>query len=170
MRSLENRLFPTGRLLLAVMLALLALTVLSGRPGAADDGPRQFLLSIYKKYSGPGAMGLDWRGNRASLYFDPAMTKLILRDVRESKGEVGRIGFDPFTAGQDFEIKGLGIEIVSQDGETAQAVASFRNLGQPAKIRYDLVKTAKGWRIANIVWIAPEDFKGDLRSILSGPL
>ena len=170
MFAIESRFFQWPRLASWSLALLLIVAAWPGVLHAADTAPRQFLTAIYKAYSGADATGISWRGNKADRYFDPALTKLILRDVKESKGEVGRIDFDPFVAGQDFEITNLDIAIVSESTEAASAIVSFTNLGQPTKIRYDLTKTAKGWRIANIIWIAPDDLKGDLRSILSRPL
>lgn len=168
--AIESRLSRWSRLASWAMAFLLIATVWPGTLHAAEMTPRQFLAALYKSYSGPDAMGLSWRGSKADRYFDAALTKLILRDVKDSKGEVGRIGFDPFVAAQDFEIANLAISMEAESAETANAIVSFTNLGQPTKIRYDLAKTAKGWRIANITWIEPTNLKGDLRSLLSRPL
>ncbi|WP_162559430.1 DUF3828 domain-containing protein [Microvirga sp. 17 mud 1-3] len=168
--AIESRLVGWSRLASWAMALLLIATVWPGALHAADTTPRQFLTALYKSYSGPDAMGLSWRGSTAERYFDAALTKLILRDVNEAKGEIGRIDFDPFVAAQDFEIASLAIAIESESAEAATGLVSFTNLGQRTKIRYDLAKTAKGWRIANITWDEPTDLKGDLRSILARAL
>ncbi|MBZ6076169.1 DUF3828 domain-containing protein [Microvirga puerhi] len=149
--------------------ALLSTMMLNGSH-AVESTPQAFLTSIYKNYMGSDASGLRWRGSRTAQYFDPALTKLIQKDLKESKGEIGRIEFDPFVDAQDFEIENLEIKVLSQDANAAKVVASFRNLGQPAEITYDLAKTPKGWRVANITWKRPDSGNEDLRSVLSRPL
>lgn len=132
---------------------------------AADTGAKQFLASIYKSYT--DADGLEWSGPNTQLYFDANLTKLILKDLKESERQVGRIDFDPFIYAQDFDIQDLDIAVTPKGATRAIGKVSFKNVGALTKVTYDLVKTAKGWRIENMAWDGVED---NLRTLLSRPL
>lgn len=150
-------------------LALLAAFILLPTPSvaAAEDTPRQVLQEIYRSYAGKGATGVKWRGPEASRYFDSRLTRLILQDLEETDGGVGRMDVDPFVDAQDIRIKAVKIDVVSEDAETAKATVSFVNLSEPTTIAFDLARTPQGWRISNIAW---PRWKTDLVSVLSGPL
>jgi len=157
---------------LVCCLALLAAALpagiaLTGPAVAQTQPPKQFLLGIYKQYTGKDARGLDRVGrDKASRYFDDALTDLIVRDQDESEGEFGRLGFDPFVNGQDFEIRDVGITVSPEEGDRVRATASFVNFGRRQRVFYDLVRTEKGWRISNISWPGTKE---TLLSIMSGP-
>jgi hypothetical protein len=146
----------------AAMLALAPVHQAS----AKDLTAKQFLQGIYASYMGSDAYGIAWRGPKASRYFDDTLTKLIAKDIAQSEGEVGRLGADPFVDAQDFDIPSVKIEVTVEDAAEAKAAASFTNMSQRTRVEYDLVKTPRGWRIANITWPSRSE---DLRSILSGP-
>jgi len=59
---------------------------------------------------------------------------------------------DPFIDAQDWEVKGLAIDL--KEGGPARAVANvtFTNFGEARHVRLDLIKTAAGWRIDDIHW------------------
>lgn len=153
------------RLVLLGLAALLFFLGPSPSAQAKDQNAKQFLQAIYASY-GSNGYGLRWRGPKTDQYFDQTLTKLIAKDLKESKGGIGRIDVDPFIYAQDFDISSLKIETLSEDTQNAKALVSFVNLSQPTKVKFDLVNTAQGWRIANITW--PQDGK-DLRTLLSGP-
>lgn len=152
-------------LLAAIVFAGLCATTPSH---AQDDAAKQFLLGIYKQYLGKNAPGVDYTsGKLATRYFDDSLTELVVRDQKESEGEIGRIGFDPFINGQDFEVRSVNVTITSEDADRAKGVVSFTNFGRRQKVTYDLVRTARGWRISDIHW---EGTKDTFRSLLSAPL
>lgn len=133
-----------------------------------SETPKQFLQGIYKHYAGKGAGGVDLIGrDKASLYFDETLTDLLVKDQDESKGELGRFSFDPFVNGQDFSIRNVEITVAPVDENHAKATASFRNFDVRSKVNYDLVRTARGWRISNISW---PNMKETFLSIMSEPL
>ncbi len=134
---------------------------------AQDDAARQFLIGIYKLYMGKNASGADYTSEElASRYFDETLTELIVRDQKESEGELGRIGFDPFINAQDFSIKSVNVTVTPVEPDRAKGVVNFVNSGRRQTITYDLVKTAKGWRISDIHWTGTTD---TFRSLLSAP-
>lgn len=135
---------------------------------AQDDGPKQFLQGIYRQYLGKNASGVDYSSEKlAGRYFDDTLTELIVRDQKESEGELGRIGFDPFINAQDYQIRSVDVTITQEDADRAKGVVSFTNFGRRQKVTYDLTRTAKGWRISDIRWTGTKD---TFRSLLSEPL
>lgn len=157
------------RCLALIASILVAGAWLTSSSHAQSQPPKEFLQGIYKQYMGKGAEGIDMIGHdKASLYFDDTLTDLIVKDQDESEGELGRLDFDPIVNGQDYEIRNVSITVAMSPGDEshAKATASFLNFGRRQKVFYDLVKTAKGWRISNISWIGTKD---TLLSIMSGP-
>jgi hypothetical protein len=57
---------------------------------------------------------------------------------------------DPFVDAQDWEITGLGLKVTMNGAARATATVTFRNFGEPRTVTHELVKTASGWRIADI--------------------
>lgn len=153
----------------STLLAALLIGLWATAPSyAQDDAAKQFLNGIYKQYLGKNAPGADYTSEKlASRYFDDTLTKLIVRDQKESEGEIGRIGFDPFINGQDFEIRSVNVTVTAEDADRARGVVGFTNFGRRQKVTYDLIRTAKGWRISDIHW---EGTKDTFRSLLSQPL
>lgn len=148
-----------------VALALVVSQALSAY--AADETAKQFLERIYKPYLRADGDGLDYQSpGKSRLYFDSELNELFQRDQKEAQGEVGRLDFDPFVKAQDFTIKAVRVTIKDERPGHAKGIAAFTNAGQAAIVEYDLVKTARGWRIANIIW---PDEKNDLKSVLSQP-
>ncbi|NIX78070.1 DUF3828 domain-containing protein [Microvirga terricola] len=157
----------------SVLALAAAFLLLFGTPSssfAADAGAKPFLESIYKSYTDANADGIEWRGPNAQLYFDANLTKLILKDLKESKGELSRIEFDPFIYAQDFDLQDLSITVTPKGTARAVGNVSFKNIGAVTKITYDLVKTLKGWRIENMSWDGAEAGADNLRALLSRPL
>lgn len=148
-------------------LLVVCLMLSAHQAAAKDEKPEQFLQEIYKSYTGKNPDGVRWRGPEASRYFDARLTKLILEDLKETDGGIGRMDADPFIDAQDFRIRNLRIDIVTADADKAKAMVSFVNLSQPTKIAFDLAMTRQGWRIANITW---PQWNTDFVSIMSGPL
>lgn len=106
----------------------------------------------------------------AVRFYAKSLRVLYERDQREAKGEVGRLGFAFHVNGQDTEpgfAKSLALAPLSNDGERAEVRATFRN-GGPQELRYNLVREAGAWTIANVRSLKGETW--DLVAILSAPL
>ena len=164
------RSLATSFLRLTILLgAFVFIGLSSTAPSSAqDDAAKQFLQGIYRQYLGKNASGVDYSSQElASRYFDATLTELIVRDQKESEGELGRIGFDPFINAQDYQIRSVDVTITPQDADRAKGVVSFTNFGRRQKVAYDLIRTAKGWRISDIQWTGTKD---TFRSLLSEPL
>jgi hypothetical protein len=83
-------------------------------------------------------------------YFSDALLKLYLNDQRQSKGEVGKIDFDPLYDAQDFQITNFNIVRLDNKGGDALVAARFKNIGVDQEIVFEMRKIKTGWRIADI--------------------
>jgi hypothetical protein len=150
----------------AFVLGALALA-LAVQPAAADDEAKRLLEGIYKTYVGSTATGLDYHTEaKARRTFTPDTVRLFVRDWREAKGEVGRLEFDPFVNGQDFEVSAYAVSVEGTGPDQARAQVQITNMGKREVVIHDLQRTANGWRIHDIRWPGT---KGSLRTILSRP-
>lgn len=148
------------------VLGALAL-VAAARPAHADEEAKRLLEGIYKTYTGSSADGLDYHSEaKARRTFTPDTVPLFARDWREAKGEVGRLDFDPFVNGQDYEVTAYAVSIEETGPDQARATVQMTNLGKPQTVLHDLKRTANGWRIHDIRWPGT---KASLRAILSRP-
>jgi len=150
-----------------VVLMAISLAVALVAPGvrAADPAAQSFVQTIYDQYKGKDAKGVDLTGDGAvRRYFAPALAALIIKDRRQARGEVGKLGSDPFIDAQDWEIEGVEVAVRDTAAGKARATVSFKNLGQPETVILDLVKLKQNWRIADITW----DGKETLRGVLTG--
>ncbi len=155
------------RLLLAGFLALATATsVFAGqaqKSAKKDDSPRGFLEGIFKRYTGPESKGIQI-GTRPQLdrYFTASVAAQIDRDfaVAKRKNEVPELNGDPFVGAQDWEIKNVRVSISNETSAAANGTVTFNNAGREQTVRYDLIRTAYGWRIDDIKW--PQ---GSLRGI-----
>jgi hypothetical protein len=110
---------------------------------------RAFIGTIYAGYTkdGPGA-----RIDLPELYFEPVLAEAIRKDADQAAaaGDQGKIDVDPFCACQDFEAIVPAVAVPMVGAKRATAMVSFTNFGERVALRYDLVWTAKGWRIRYI--------------------
>ncbi len=159
--SLHVQFIRTLTILVIGLLGLLP------RPSiAADTTPLAFLQELYAHYE-KSDKGVDI-GSPAerARYFTARLADLIEKDIRESKkrDEVGRLDMDPFIGGQEWAP--TKIELKAEPGakpDQATGSASFTPPGEKdvMVVTLALVKTAAGWRIADIHW------KGQTESLLT---
>ena len=151
-------------------LLAISLTIAAVAPGlAADKAAKAFLQTIYRNYTGTASKGLRLdKDADVRRHFTPATADLMIKDGKEAakRGEVGRLDFDPFVNGQDWEVKAVEVRVEDIGPERATGIASFVNAGAPTSVRYDLVKTKAGWRIDNMRWAGTKE---SLRDILTKP-
>ena len=146
-----------------------ALAWLAPASRAQDAGAQAFLQSVYAPYEKPDK-SLDISSEaKAARYFVPALTKLIAKDLAESKKkqEVGRLDFDPFIGGQDWEATKIELKVApGTSADRATGTARFTAVGdkEPTVVTLDLVKTPAGWRIADIRWSGQDESLVALRS------
>lgn len=160
---------PMRRACLASLVALVAVLVLAVPASAQDPGALKFLQETYRVYK-TSVKGIDFSSDaKAARYFVPALVTLFKADLEEQQktGEVGRIDFDVFTGGQDWDLKwGRSLTIQVAPGTTAEtATGTVQFMADvPVKVTLDLQKIAAGWRIADIRW---SNSPGSLVEILS---
>ncbi|MBF0262154.1 MAG: DUF3828 domain-containing protein [Magnetococcales bacterium] len=141
-------------------------------PAQADSDPfqpptpRELVREIYRHYVGPGTRGIELhRPDQARRYFTPETAALIQADQAQAQGEVGRLDWDPFVQGQDWEMNRLPELRVEEITPERVVVTALAVNGQGA-IRYECRHEKSGWRIEEIRW---EGGAKSLREILREP-
>ena len=146
------------------LLMLTAATTFAG-----ELSPKDVVAQLYKAYgteqSSEGETRLFTR------YFDDELLKLYLKDVREAKGEVGRLDAVPLYNAQeiqitDFSISAPKITGPSRTGMEALVTVRFKNIGKPTRVECVLRRTVHGWKISDIRY----DNGYSLKKILQSPL
>jgi hypothetical protein len=127
-----------------VHVFILAIALGAAAPSPQVDGdPVTLIAAIYKTYQ-DNAPGLPH-------IYSKRLQGLIDKDEKETpEGMVGRIDWDVFVDGQDWELTELTVVPVSQDATEAEVRATFKNFGEPRNILYDLLFEDGHWRIDDI--------------------
>jgi hypothetical protein len=144
----------TLRLRPLAALVLLLTTATAALAAEAEAGsPQAFLETIYRNYQGKDSKGfaLD-KPAVIRRIFVPELANAIVEDqaAAAKRGEVPELDGDPFVDAQDWEIAGLGFKVAMNGAARATATVTFRNFGEAHTVTHELVKTASGWRIADI--------------------
>jgi hypothetical protein len=131
-------------------LILIAMALGAASPlGDADSDPEALIIAIYQSYTDV-APGEDAVPSIEGVY-SRRLQALLDKDAKETpEGEVGRIDWDVFVDGQDWQLTELKIVPVSQGPAQAQVRASFKNFGDARDILYTLVPEDGHWRIDDI--------------------
>lgn len=142
------------------LAALAALTVL---PGAAQaetfSTPEALFQALYAPY-----IADEWSFDYQP-YLSASLRALYDEDrARTAEGEIGAIDFDPIIAGQDFDISDLRIGTPDIDGNEAEVVVTFNNMGERITLDYDLVREKGSWLVDNIENETP-GYEWDLRDV-----
>lgn len=125
--------------------------------------PKAPLEALYAGYMPPNEFPPD----QAPLQ-SARLKGLFEKDQQEADGEIGRIDFDPFVNGQDYDITDLVIGDPYLAGGKAVVKVTFKNMGTPQEMGYLLVNE-QGWKIDD-VWYAGADFSYDLLDMLQAPM
>jgi len=141
------------------LIPLLSALPLAAHAQTQGQSAQAFLESVYAPYKAKSAKGQDY--TKAERFFEPVLTRAMTRDYQLAhKNNVPpTLNGDPFVDAQEWEISGLTIR-VAEAGDTATGIVSFVNLSQKKTLAIELVKTAAGWRIADIA-----GGSGSLRSL-----
>jgi hypothetical protein len=137
------------RPLAALMLLLTATAALAAEAGS----PQAFLEAIYRTYEGKNSKGFALDKPAAiRRTFVPELANAIIKDqaAAQKRGDVPELDGDPFVDAQDWEITGLAIKLAMDGAAKATATVTFKNFGETHTVTHALVKTANGWRIADI--------------------
>lgn len=156
---------------LALLFALGAITACGqdeDEKQAKPEAPSEaviFVSKIYEPYTDD--KDGDPVQQEGSQIYSKRLQALLDKDAAETpEGEVGRLDFDPFVDGQDWEIGGLTLKEVYRSGGEARVRADFANFGQPRSLLFSLVREDGGWRIADIAETLPP--RWTLSKILTG--
>lgn len=153
------------RLILAAFAFATALT-----PALAVDltSPQAVVEAIYEPYFQP-AESFDYQLLDATPLQSAGLNALFEKDREEAGEGIGRIDFDPYVNGQDFQLSDLVVaEPVYVAGRAIVAV-SFANFEQPREMGYLLVQEGDAWKIDDM-WAADAEHPYNLKDILTAPL
>ena len=130
----------------------------------AVTSPTKVVTDLYRAHNGK-TDPLQYPASKklVGAYFDKGLLSLFLKDQSESKGEVGKLDFDPLYDAQDFDIKDFSVAVVAEQKDSAEVAVSFKNLGTNKKIVFLLSPTAQGWRITDIRYSDGRTLKGILK-------
>jgi hypothetical protein len=146
--------------LAAIAGAVMAL--LAASSFAQDAGAQAFLQGVYAIYQNSDKALDIGSEQKAARYFVPSLARLIGQDVAQAarRNEVGKLDSDPFIGGQDWAPTPIELKVTAgAAADRATGTARFTAPGekQPSVVTLDLVKTAAGWRIADIHWSGQPD-------------
>lgn len=148
------------------LVASLALSL----PAVAVDftSPRAVIEALYAPDLQP-TDAFDYTLLDATPLQSQGLNALFARDRDEAGDGIGRIDFDPYVNGQDFELSALAVGEPVYVAGRAVVVVSFSNFGQTQEIGYLLIEEADGWKIDDL-WAGGAEYPYDLKDILNAPL
>ncbi|MEO6014937.1 MAG: DUF3828 domain-containing protein [Devosia sp.] len=150
-----------------IRYALALLSVLCGIGGAfAYDTPGTLMEALYAPYL---VADFDWGNYDVSLMQSEELRDLFAKDSEEAGGEVGRIDFDPYIDGQDYQITDLQIGDAKLEEATATVEVTFVNFDRPTDLLFTLVEEDDGWKVDDVMPLHEKD-RQSLKALLSAPL
>jgi hypothetical protein len=141
-----------NRLLILITGAVLVagFTSVQGQTSSIMTG-KDLVAQLYKEHSGKSDP-LQYPASKKLLqnYFYKPLLDLYLKDQAASKGEVGKIDFDPLYDAQDLQLTDFNLVIPNNKKESGYVAAHFKNMGLKQQVVFILKSTKAGWRIADI--------------------
>lgn len=136
-------------------------------PESTFADPRSVAEALYSPYGDPEFL---WRTWDESQFFSSGLNALYARDRADSEAQqaVGRLDFDPFINGQDFDVTGLEFGAPQISGDTATVAVSFANFEQPQTVMLSFVREEGRWKVDDARNEDP-DYPYGLRDILDAP-
>jgi hypothetical protein len=148
-------------------LLLAAFILVAGAaPALAFDTPQALLKALYAPYSKPD---FDWSKFDETQFRSKELNALFAKDEKEANGEVGRLDFDPYVDGQDYQLTDMKFGTPVITGDKATVEVTFKNMDMEEDMVFALVKEADGWKIDDVKSKGGAD-PYDLKDIMSGPL
>ncbi|HVY52740.1 MAG TPA: DUF3828 domain-containing protein [Devosia sp.] len=144
-----------------------ALLLTGAAPAFAFDTPKALLEALYAPYS--KGESFDWSTWDESQFRSKHLNELFAKDEKEANGDIGRLDFDPYIDGQDYQISKLTIGEAKIEGDTATVEVTFNNFDLGEDLTFTLVREADGWKIDDVT-SANKDFPYSLKAIMEGPL
>ena len=149
---LVRRKESVNRLIVLVAILTAVAEIASAQPWSSKlDTGKELIAQLYKEHSGKSDP-LQYPASKKLLpnYFYKPLLDLYLKDQQDSKGEVGKIDFDPLYDAQDFEISDFNLVVLPNKKGSGYVAARFKNMGVDQEIIFALQRTKIGWRIADI--------------------
>ena len=149
---LVRRKESVNRLIVLVAILTAVAEFASAQPWSSKlDTGKELIAQLYKEHSGKSDP-LQYPASKKLLpnYFYKPLLDLYLKDQQDSKGEAGRIDFDPLYDAQDFEISDFNLVVLPNKKGSGYVAARFKNMGVDQEIIFALQRTKIGWRIADI--------------------
>jgi Protein of unknown function (DUF3828) len=140
------------RLVILFTVAVFGVSLVFGESSRGSiRTPEALVAELYQVHKGKSDP-LQYPQSQKLLghYFYDPLLKLYLNDQRQSKGEVGKIDFDPLYDAQDFQITNFNIVHLDNKGGDELVAARFKNIGVDQEIVFEMRKIKTGWRIADI--------------------
>lgn len=145
--------------------AALALVLLAAPAVAADySDPKALVEALYAGYQPPNEFPPDM-----SALQSKRLNGLFAADAKEAGDEVGRIDFDPFINGQDYEVTKVEIGEPLIAAGKALVKVNVVNFGKPDEFGLLLIKEGDAWKVDD-VWNADAEYGYDLLDLLQAPL
>jgi hypothetical protein len=133
------------RLVTVAATAFLALTGVSF--AQAFDTTEALLEAFYAPY-----LQGDIPDYEDGTFFSSRLQGLYEHDSEITpEGEMGAIEFDPFIAGQDFDLTDFAIGTPIATNDAATVDVSFSNFETPVTLTYDLVWEDDSWKIDDVM-------------------
>ena len=127
-------------------MILLFLAAAAGQPQAGT--PRAFLERTYASYGNANFNPFD----HLDRYFAPRLIAAIREDSRLAHGEVGYVDGDPICQCQDpggLHAKVTRVTLQGPARANAEVILDWTD-STARRVRFSLVRTAGGWRIADV--------------------
>ncbi|MFI4973639.1 MAG: hypothetical protein ACHP84_03755 [Caulobacterales bacterium] len=161
---------------IALLVTAAAPAGVAGKPQAPSaaqsaDTPTALLERIYAKFRKGSRNSLDpMQPPGDARAFDPQLVRLLREETALSKDpQADPEGFfdeDIFCECQDTNHFRARIQLLSSAGDHARAEAQISDTGRRAVVRFDFVRVAGQWRIADIISSDGSSLRKDLTAYL----
>jgi hypothetical protein len=141
-------------------MILLAFLAAAGQPG---ETPRGFMERLYSNYRQKDFSPFT----HADRVFAPSLLAAINEDSRLAHGEVGYLDGDPVCQCQD--TRGMrpsitGVSTEGADRATVRVSIRWEN-DKPTSATFRLIRTPRGWRIADVATSGQPSLLKDLEAV-----
>lgn len=126
-------------------MMLLAVLVVAA---PATETPKAYMERVYASYRDKNFSPFD----HPDRYFAPMLLGAIKEDARLAHGEVGYVDGDPICQCQDTDGLHARVSRVTKQGATralAEVILDFTD-STARRVKFSLVRTDAGWRIADV--------------------
>jgi hypothetical protein len=136
-------------------------------PALAYDTPKALLEALYTPYLAGDSF--NWDNWDESKLRSKGLNDLFAADLKEADGDMGRLDFDPYIDGQDYQVTDLKYGEPTITGDTAKVEVTFKNFDSAEDLMFTLVKEGDGWKIDDVS-SSNKDYPYDLKAIMTAPL